>query len=138
MKLNPYLMFDGNCEEAFKFYAATLGGKGLMVHRFGDNAESAGNVSAEWRNKLMHARVDIDGVLLMGSDAPPGRQQAKGGFSVSLNVANVTEGERIFKALSEKGHVVMPFGKTFWALGFGMCVDRFGTPWMVNCEPAAS
>ena len=82
--------------------------------------------------------VDIDGTLLMGSDAPPGRQQAKGGFSVSINVAKVADGESIFKALAENGHIVMPYQKTFWALGFGMCVDRFGTPWMVNCEPAAS
>ena len=138
MKINPDLMFDGNCEEAFDFYAKTLGGKGLALHRYADNADSAASVPADWRNKLMHARVEIDGVLLMGSDAPEGRRQTKGGFNVSINVAKVADGERIFKALSEGGKTIMPYSKTFWAEGFGMCVDRFGTPWMVNCEPAAA
>ena len=138
MQINPYLMFDGNCEEAFNFYAQTLGGKNLAVHRYDENPEMAKNVPPEWHKKLMHARIDIDGQLLMGSDAPPGRQEEKKGFSVSLNVANVAEGERIFKALAENGRIVMPYQKTFWALGFGMCTDRFGTPWMVNCEQMQS
>jgi PhnB protein len=138
MQINPYLMFKGDCEEAFKFYASVFGSKDLIVHRFGDNPGSAASVPDDWRSKIMHARITVDGVMLMGSDAPPGRQQDKGGFSVSVNVAKPAEGERLFNALAEGGQTIMPYQKTFWAAGFGMLVDRFGTPWMVNCETTQS
>ena len=82
----------------------------------------------------MHVSMKVGHVTLMGSDAPPGRFNKPQGFSVSLQVANPQEGETLFKALSEGGNVGMPFGPTFWAKGVGMCTDRFGTPWMVNCE----
>jgi PhnB protein len=90
-------------------------------------------VPPEWKKKIMHARLSIDGEVLMASDAPPGHFHQPQGFSVSLTVKDPGDGERKFKALSEGGAVNMPFGKTFWAKGFGMCVDRFGIPWMVNC-----
>src|SRR5260370_38650533 len=80
----------------------------------------------------MHARMSIDGEVLMASDAPPGHFHQPQGFSVSLQIQDPGDAERKFKALSEGGAVNMPFGKTFWAKGFGMCVDRFGIPWMVN------
>jgi PhnB protein len=134
MQINPYLFFNGNCEDAFKFYARVLGGKiEAMLPHEGSPAE--GHVPAEWRKKIMHARLNVGGEVLMASDAPPGRSEgAMKGFSVSLNVDKAAEAERIFKALSEKGTVRMPLEKTFWAARFGMLVDQFGTPWMINCE----
>jgi PhnB protein len=136
MKLNPYLFFDGNCEEAFKFYAKVLGGKiDAMFPHAGSPAEE--HVPAEWRSKIMHARLVLGDQVLMASDAPPGRQDAMRGFSVSLNVDTTAEAERIYGALAENGTVTMPIQQTFWAARFGMLVDRFGTPWMINCENPA-
>jgi len=136
MSLNPYLTFNGNCEAAFKFYERVLGGKieAMMPHA-GTPAE--GHVPPEWNSKIMHARLNIDGDLLMGSDAPPQHQEPMKGFSVSLQVKEPKEAERVFKALSEGGAVKMPLEETFWAARFGMLVDRFGTPWMVNCDKPA-
>jgi PhnB protein len=87
----------------------------------------------EWKKKIMHARLSIDGEVLMASDAPPGHFHQPQGFSVSLSVDDPADAERKFKALSEGGKVNMPFGNTFFSRGFGMCVDAFGIPWMVNC-----
>jgi PhnB protein len=136
MKLNPYLLFNGQCEAAFKFYEKCLGGKiEVMMTHAGTPAEQ--DVPPEWRNKILHARLTVGDQVLMASDAPPERYETPQGFSVSLNIDNAGEAERIFRALSENGKVHMPMQQTFWAARFGMCVDRFGTPWMVNCEKAA-
>jgi PhnB protein len=136
MQLNPYLLFNGQCEAAFKFYEQVLNGKieSMMTHA-GTPAEA--HVPTEWRDKILHARMVVGDQLLMASDAPPGRYEKPQGFSVSIQLKDVAEGERIFKALAENGSVQMPFEQTFWAAAFGMCVDRFGIPWMVNCERAA-
>jgi PhnB protein len=133
MELSPYLLFDGNCEEAFKFYAQTLGGKieGMNTHA-GTPAEE--HVPAEWRNKILHARMVIGDQVLMASDAPPGQYQKPQGFSVSISLNDVAEGERIYKALAQGGTVTMEFQETFWAIRFGMLVDRFGIPWFINVE----
>ena len=133
MQLNTYLLFTGQCEEAFKFYEKLLGGKieFIMTHE-GTPAES--QVPAEWLKKIMHARMSVNGHVLMGSDAPPGRQAKPQGFSVNISVQEPAEAERIFQGLSESGEVRMPIQETFWAKRFGMVVDRFGIPWMVNCE----
>jgi PhnB protein len=136
VRLNPYLHFNGQCEEAFKFYERCLGGKiGAMITHAGTPAEQ--HTPAEWRDKIMHARLFIGDDVLMGSDAPPGHYHRPAGYSVSLQIKDPVEGKRVFDALAENGTIVMPFAETFWAAGFGMLVDRFGTPWMVNCEPAA-
>jgi PhnB protein len=137
MQLNPYLLFNGQCEEAFKFYEQTLGGKieAMMTH-VGTPAEK--QVPLEWRDKILHARMTVGNELLMGSDAPPGRYEAPKGFSVSLQLKDVAKAERIFNALAENGKVQMPFQQTFWAARFGMLVDRFGIPWMINCEQPAA
>jgi PhnB protein len=82
----------------------------------------------------MHAALNVGDQVLMGADAPPGRYQQPKGTNVSIHVKDLAEGERIFKALAENGTVTMPFEKTFWSPGFGMCVDQFGIPWMVNTE----
>ena len=136
MQLNPYLTFNGQCEAAFKFYEQCLGGKivAMMPHA-GTPAEE--HVPAEWRNKIIHARLIVGDDVLMGSDAPPDRYEASKGFSVTLGFDNPAEAERVFNALAEKGTVQMPIQETFWAVRFGMLVDRFGIPWMINCEKAA-
>ncbi|MGZ5145419.1 MAG: VOC family protein [Burkholderiales bacterium] len=136
MQINPYLLFNGQCEAAFKFYERVLGGKidAMMTHA-GTPAEA--HVPPEWRNKIIHARLVVGDEVLMGSDAPPDRFQKPQGFSVSIQINKPADAERIFKALAENGTVQMPFEQTFWAFRFGMCVDRFGIPWMVNCEKAA-
>ena len=136
MQLNPYLLFNGQCEAAFKFYEQVLGGKieGMLAHA-GTPAEE--HVPAEWRDKILHARMTVGDNVLMASDAPPDHYQQPKGFSVSIQLKDVAEAERIFNALAENGKLTMPFEATFWSPGFGMCVDRFGIPWMVNTEEAA-
>jgi PhnB protein len=132
MKLNTYLTFDGRCKEAFEFYAEVLGGTiGAMFTHAGTPAE--GHVPAEWLPKIMHARLDVGGSLLMGSDAPPDRYKAPAGFSVNIGIDEVADAERVFFALAEKGAVHMPIQQTFWATRFGMLTDKFGIPWMINC-----
>ena len=89
---------------------------------------------ADWRDKILHARLIVDGAALMGSDAPPDRYQAPKGFSVSLQLKDTAEAERIFSALAENGQVKMPIQQTFWAARFGMLADQYGIPWMINCD----
>jgi PhnB protein len=133
MQLNSYLFFNGQCEAAFKFYEQCLGGKiDAMLTHAGTPVE--GQVPANWRDKIMHARLVVGDAVLMGSDAPPEHFQQPQGFSVALGVDEPAEAERIFNALADKGTVRMPIQQTFWALRFGMLVDRFGIPWMINCE----
>ena len=136
MQLNPYLLFNGQCEAAFKFYEKCLGGKiEVMLTHAGTPAEE--HVPAEWRDKILHARLVVDDSVLMASDAPPGGYQQPQGFSVSLQLKDPEKAERIFHALAEGGTVQMPFEETFWAARFGMLKDQFGIPWMINCERAA-
>ncbi len=137
MQLNAYLMFNGRCEAAFKFYERCFGGKLEMMHRHGESP-MAQQVPPEWRDKIMHARLVVGENVLMGSDAPPDHYEEPKGFSVSLGIDDPGDAERVFHALAEKGTVRMALQQTFWALRFGMLVDQFGIPWMVNCEgPAA-
>ena len=136
MYMNPYLTFSGNCEAAFKFYERVLGGKivAMMPH---EGTPAAEHVPANWSSKIMHARLVVRDHILMGSDAPPDRFEGMKGFSVTLGIDEPAEAERVFHALSESGTVRMPIQQTFWAARFGMLVDQFGTPWMINCEQAA-
>jgi PhnB protein len=133
MQLNPYLLFNGQCEAAFRFYERCLGGKivAMMPHA-GTPAE--GQVPPEWRDKIIHARLVVGDQVLMGSDAPRDHFEKPQGFSVTLGIDNPVEAERLFNALAENGTVRMPIQQTFWAERFGMLVDRFGIPWMINCE----
>jgi PhnB protein len=137
-QLDTYLLFDGQCEEAFKFYAQVLGGKieGMMTFE-GSPAAAQVPAGAEWGKRILHARLTAGKSALMGSDCPPGRYEQPKGFSVSIAVKDVAEADRVFEALAEKGSITMPIQKTFWSPRFGMLVDRFGIPWMVNCEGAA-
>jgi PhnB protein len=135
MQLDPYLFFSGQCEAAFKFYEQCLGGKiEAMITHAGTPAEE--HVPVGWRNKILHARFTVGDQVLMGSDAPPEHYEEPKGFSVSLQINDPAEAERIFHGLAENGKVKLPIQKTFWSARFGMLVDRFGVPWMVNCEQA--
>jgi PhnB protein len=136
MQLSPYLNFNGQCEAAFKFYERVLGGKiEAMITYAGTPAEE--HAPPELRNKILHARLIVGGDALMGSDAPPDRHEAPKGFSVSLQIDEPADAERVFHALAENGIVRLPIQQTFWAERFGMLVDQFGIPWMVNCGKAA-
>ena len=134
MKLNPYLNFNGECEAAFKFYEQVLGGKIVSKMTWGEMPDE--QVPPEVQNRIMHVALQIDDSWLMGADSPPDRYEPPKGMTVALHYQAASEGERIFNALARGGSITMPFQKTFWAAGFGMCVDQFGTPWMVNCEQA--
>lgn len=133
MQINPYLNFNGQCEAAFKFYEKCLGGKIAYTITYGESP-MAKEMPKECHNKIMHTRLVVDDKVLMGSDCPEGRYEKPQGFNVTISIENPADAERIFKALSENGTVHMPLEETFWALRFGMLVDQFGTPWMINCE----
>lgn len=135
MKLNPYLNFNGQCAEAFDFYQRVLGGNIVSKMTWGEMPDA--QIPAEQQNRIMHVALQIEDEWLMGADPPPDRYEKPQGISVTLHYKTTSEGERIFNSLAEGGNVVMPFQKTFWAAGFGMCVDRFGIPWLVNCEQAS-
>ena len=136
MKIATYLSFPGTCEEAFDLYAKTLGARVTFKQTFA-GSPMADQAPPGWGNKIMHESITVGDFTLMGSDAPPDRYQVPQGTYVSLGVDKPEEGQRIFDALSQGGQVQMPYQKTYWASGFGMFVDRFGTPWMVNCEQPA-
>ena len=134
MKINAYLTFNGNCEEAMRFYARSLGGTLDPINTFGDTP-ACDHVPADYRDKIMHARLTVGDQVLMASDNMPDYPyDGIKGCSIALNVDSIAEAQRVFAALSEQGQVIMPLDKTFWAASFGMFVDRFGVPWMVNCE----
>ena len=132
MQVNPYLFYNGNCEAALKFYQKVLGAE-IEVMLTYETGPAEMQMPPEWKNKILHAKILIDGEVIMASDAPPGNFHQPQGFSVSLQVEDPADAERRFKALAEGGAINMVFGKTFFSRGFGMCVDQFGTPWMVNC-----
>jgi len=134
MAINIYLSFDGQCEAAFNFYAHVLGAQITAQFRYADTPMEF-PTPEEWKNKLMHASLTTpDGAILMGADAPPDHYKPAQGFSISLQIPDEAEAERVFAALSEGGTVTMPIAETFWAKRFGMLIDQFGKPWMINCE----
>jgi PhnB protein len=132
-QVNPYLIFNGRCEEAFKFYEQALGGKIETIMTFGDSP-MARQAPPDWGNKVVHARMTVGNTVLMGSDAPPDRYRPPQGFSLSVGTKDPADAERMFNELGAGGKVEMPLEKTFWAVKFGMLVDRFGIAWMINCE----
>ena len=133
MHLSPYLTFNGNCEEALKFYEQTLGAKIEAVMK-NEGSPAAEHVPPDWGDKVLHATFKVDDAVLMASDAPPGHYSQPQGISIAIGLNDTARGEEIFNKLAEGGTVQMPFSPTFWAKGFGMCVDRFGIPWMINCD----
>jgi len=135
MQISPYVNFNGQCEAAFKFYEQVLGGKITFKMTWGE-MPGADQLAAESHKLIMHETLTVGDHVLSGADAPDGRYQQPQGMNVSLSLKDAAEGERIFNSLAENGNVIMPFQKTFWSPGFGMCVDQFGIPWMVNTEQA--
>ena len=137
--LVTYLSFDGQCEAAFKHYEKVLRGRILMMMRHADAPPGTGvPQTPETAERIMHARLKVGERLLMGGDAPPQYASTPQGFCVSIQVDDPAEAERVFGELAEGGVIRMPIGETFWARRFGMLVDKFGTPWMVNCEKVAA
>jgi PhnB protein len=136
MQLNPHLNFNGNCEAAFKFYEKNLGAEITFMMPY-EGTPVGDQVPAGWRNKILHTTLTVGDYVLTGADAPPDLYQKPQGFSVTLGIKDPAEAERVFQALSENGTVQMPLQETFWAIRFGMLIDQFGIPWMVNCGKAA-
>jgi PhnB protein len=135
MKLNPYLSFDGRCREAFEFYEKALAGRITFMRTIGESP-IASTMPADAHGRIMHVTLQIGDQVLQGADAPPGQYTKPGGFCVAVDLDHFAEGNRVFNTLAENGNVHVPFQETFWAKGFGMLVDRFGTPWIVNAGEA--
>jgi PhnB protein len=128
----PHLHFQGNCREAFEFYAATLGGRIVFAMTYGE-APGADEYPPDWRGKVIHGRLDLGHQAITGCDVPGERYQKPQGFNLMIGIDEPADAERVFRTLAEGGAVTMPCQETFWALRFGMCTDRYGIPWMVNC-----
>jgi PhnB protein len=137
MQLNAYLDFNGQCEAAFEFDERVLGGKITSLAAY-DTTPTAQQVPADWRKKIVHAERKVGEAPWMGADAPADRYQPPQGFSITIPTDQPAEADRLFEVLAECGPVRMPIRQTFWAARFGMLVDQFGIPWMVNCSQAAT
>jgi PhnB protein len=133
MEVQPYLFFDGRCQEAIDFYRSALGAELLMLHRFSDSPDQS-MIQPGMADKVMHATLKIGSTNVMASDGQCGGKPAFGGFSLSVTTPDVPSAEQLFNALAEGGQVQMPLGQTFWSPAFGMVADRFGVPWMVVAE----
>ncbi|HEX4377568.1 MAG TPA: VOC family protein [Steroidobacteraceae bacterium] len=131
MKLSPYIPFPGNAREAFRFYAETFGGKITAEITYGQTPAAA-QTPAALHNSIIHISLQVGTEILMGCDSPPERYQKPAGTMLMWAVDELAKAEKIFKTLSTGGAVVAPWSPTFFAEGFGMCVDRFGTHWMVG------
>jgi PhnB protein len=132
MQLNPHLHFNGDCEEALRFYEKCLGGKITLMLPY-EGTPVADRVPAAWCKKILHSELSIGDGRLTAADVPPENYEKPQGFSVTLNIKDPADAERIFHAMSENSAVQLPLQETFWAAQFGMLVDRFGIPWMINC-----
>ena len=131
--VQPYLFFNGRCEEALEFYRNTLGAEVEMLSRFND-APDPGTAQPGMENKVMHASFRVGETLLMASDGRGDGQTRFEGFSLSIVVPDEEKADKVFKALANGGKITMPLEKTFWAPKFGMLEDRFGVGWMVSVQ----
>ncbi len=136
--VQPYLFFNGCCEQAVEFYRKALGAEVEMIMRFKESPEphQPGMVPPGFENKIMHTSFRIGGTTVMASDGCSAEKPSFQGFSLSLSVPNESEADRAFAALQDGGQVRMPLTKTFWSPRFGMVTDRFGIGWMVSVPPA--
>jgi PhnB protein len=137
MQVQPYLFFDGRCDEAIEFYRAALGAEVTMLMRFKDSPEphQPGMLPPGAENKVMHARLRIGDATVLASDGRCLGKPSFQGFGLSLTVRDEAEAERLFAALGDGGQVQMPMTKTFFSPRFGMVADRFGVSWMVYVAP---
>ncbi len=136
MQLHPYLSFKGQCEDAFRFYEQHLGAEIGPLFRY-EGTPLTGQVPSDWQHKIMHGSITVGGQTLMGVDTAPDRYEEPKGFSLTLQLSDVAEAERIFNALAKEGKIVLPLEKTFWAERFGILTDQFGIPWLINCGEEA-
>ncbi|MGH8461954.1 MAG: VOC family protein [Stenotrophobium sp.] len=139
MQIQPYLFFNGRCEEAIEFYKKALGAEVVMLMRNKESPEAPppGMLPPGSENKVMHASVRIGDAEFMASDGHCSGQPDFKGFSLSLTFPDATRAKQAFTALADKGKVDMPLGKTFWSPCFGMLTDRFGLQWMITVPPQA-
>ena len=138
MEMNPYLTFEGNCAEAFEHYAKIFGGEIVFMETFRANKEMTSKMPENKLDMVMHAQLKLGNSTLMASDNPWDEPESIQGIQVQTSFDDFDEAKRVFESLAEGGKIKMPFEKTFWALGFGMLVDKFGVPWMVNCNDPAN
>jgi len=134
MRLSVHLSFDGQCAAAFRSYEKRLGAKLTTLMSYGDSP-MADKVPVEWRERIVHAALELEGTRLFGADVPPESYVTPQGFAVTLSIKDVERGREVFGTLAEGGTLRLPFQKTFWSPGYGMLVDRFGVPWEISCEP---
>jgi PhnB protein len=137
MQLFTYLNYGGNCREAFEFYERHLGGRITMLSTHADAPDPA-ELPANWKNAVLHARIEIGGTTLFGADVPPERFQPMRSAYLSLMLTSIAEFERIYALLSEGGQIFMPMAETFYAHRFAMLRDGFGTSWMLLHEKPMS
>jgi len=132
--LDNYLFFDGNCADALRFYERVTGGKILSMMKYSDSPTPLDpqHCPPGSENLVMHASIDIGGRNLMASDSPKGTFKPMQGFALSLVYDTAEEAKQKFDMFADGAQVTMPFAPTFWAQGFGMLTDKFGTPWMVS------
>ena len=138
MQIQPYLFFNGRCEEAIEFYRKALGAEVEMMMRFKENPDPMppSMLAPGFENKVMHASIRIGDAVIMASDGMAAGETSFKGFSLSIDAPDAAGVDRLFTALAEGGSVTMPAGKTFWSPWFGMVTDRFGVGWMVGVNAA--
>src|SRR5690349_9827428 len=129
MKVLTYLNYGGNCRQAFEFYQQHLGGKITMLTTHGEQPD-ASKVPPDWKNAVLHARIDIGGTTILGADIPPDRSQPMRSAYLSLMSETAAEADRAYAPLADGGQIFMPMAETFFAKRFAMLRDRFGTSWM--------
>ena len=135
MQINPYLSFKGDCETAFTFYEQCLGAQRGAIFRYG-GTPLEDQVPPNWADKIMHGSLRFGDQVVMAADVTSERYEEPKGFSLSIHIDSTTEADRIFDELANDGTIIVPLEQTFWAARFGMVVDRFGIPWVINCgEP---
>jgi PhnB protein len=131
MQLHTYLNFGGNCEQAFQFYQEHLGGNITMLMRHGEAPPGTTPMPADWKNKVLHARMTLGGTDLLAADVPPDRFQPMRSAYLTLTLTTAAEADRVHALLAEGGQIFMPLAETFFAERFSMLRDRFGTSWMI-------
>jgi len=135
MRVEPYLMFAGRCEEALAFYRRAIDAQPQMVLRFKESPEPPQmSLPAGWDDKIMHCGFKVGDTLVMASDGMSREAQSFAGVTLSISADSEAQARRFFDALAEGGSVFMPMGPTFWSPCFGMCSDRFGVHWMVGLD----